>query len=261
MKTLIITLTLTTLSLINLIAQSDQQGIIERESTVTKEVEVKEENGIITVKILTQDSNGNEEITLWKGTADDEDMPDDIRVIIEDNLTSHTSHQQKTVRLKVLDEDGNEKLLEWDGTGEMPTEMKQLMEENGNTIDFDRKVNKEYLKQKHKEKRAKRQIQYDPNAIPQFDGRGYGHKYGSKARIGVKISEENSKVIVVETITDSAAEQAGVKQNDHITQLDDTLIDSLDRLYAELATHDPGDKVKMVVKRNGKTKTLTLILK
>jgi len=253
MKHLLLIITLTALTQVSLSGQFDQEGIIERESTLTKEVEVTDEDGMITVKILTKDDQGNEDVTIWKGTADDEDMPDDVRIIIEDGLAAE-SNQQKQIRLKVLDEDGNEKLLEWDGTGDMPEEMKELMEEHGGKMDFDREVNKEYLKKKHKAKRAGRKIQYDPNSIPEFDGRGYGHKYGSKAKIGVKISEENGKVVVVQAMPGTAAEEAGVAKGDVITRLDDTDIDSLDRLYAELATHNPGS-------RNGKDKTLTLRLK
>jgi len=247
---------------LSLVAQFDQEGIIEKETSLTKEVEVKDEDGILTVKILSTDGEGNEEVTIWTGTADAEDMPEEVRVIVEEGLQDNKSAatDNKQIRLKVLNEDGEEKLLEWDGNGEMPAEMKQLLDENDYNIDRDSNPNNT-VQRRQTQKRMPRKIEYDPSAVPEFNGRGYGHKYGGKAKIGVKISEESGRVAVVETMPNTAASAAGVLKDDSILKLDDTDIDNLDRLYAELATHNPGDKVKMVVRRNGKEKTLTLILK
>lgn len=255
MKNLFILLTFSLLTQITLSAQFDQEGVLEKKTSITKEVEVKDEDGILTVKILTKDGEGNEDVTVWSGAADDPDMPDDVKVIVEEGLKSETNNKQ--IRLKVKDENGEEKLLEWDGTGEMPAEMKQLMEENGHNMNYDSDNLNRDLKEKHEERRATRKIEYNPNVAP----RGFENRYNGKAKIGIKITEENGVVSVVEPMPGTAASEAGVLANDIIIKLDDTDIDSLERLYAELATHNPGDKVKMVVNRNGKEKTMTLQLK
>ncbi len=54
-------------------------------------------------------------------------------------------------------------------------------------------------------------------------------------------------------IPDSPADEAGLKQRDIITAIDDTKIDQTHSLSSLLGTHQPGDKVKLTVVRDGKT--------
>lgn len=85
------------------------------------------------VKAIFKDEDGTEKIMEWNGEGE---MPTEMQTLIDKeeieisgkDLNVKTTSQKK-YRIKTIDEDGNEKVLEWDGEGEMPTEMKKLMEE------------------------------------------------------------------------------------------------------------------------------------
>lgn len=250
---------------LSLHAQDDNSTIIEKESTMTKEVQVEEEDGMLNVRIVTTDGEGNKEVTVWKGTADDEDIPEDVKIYVLDGdeikveVNGDERVEKKQIRLKVLDEDGNEKLLEWDGEGEMPAEMKKLMDEKGYDIDRNTRERRGDMREKHMEVRKQRQDD-GYGAIPEFRGRAHKHRYGGQAKFGVKIDDSSGVVEVAEVMDKSAADRGGMEDGDIIVVVDDTDIDSLNRLYAELATHNPGDKVKVTVKRDGKKKSLSIVL-
>lgn len=69
---------------------------------------------------------------------------------------------------------------------------------------------------------------------------------------GAYISESNDPSSP-SIIPDSPADKAGLKQRDIITAIDDTKIDQTHSLSSLLGTHQPGDKVKLTIVRNGKT--------
>ncbi|MFF9059148.1 S1C family serine protease [Streptomyces sp. NPDC101213] len=56
------------------------------------------------------------------------------------------------------------------------------------------------------------------------------------------------------------AAKAGLKPGDVITKLDDRVIDSGPTLIGEIWTHKPGDKVTITYERDGKTRTVDLVL-
>ena len=242
----------------------DETSIIERETSISKEVKVEEENGILNVRIVTTDQDGNQDVMVWKGSADDPDMPEEIKEYIMDE-GGQDGRRKKQMRIKVLDEDGNEKILEWDGEGEMPAEMREHMREKGRKLTKEaRDMRKNELKERHMEHRKDRAEggKYSDNNgdREQYRGRGNGRRYANKAKLGIMIIDENGTVVIEEVMDNSAAAKGGMQANDIITVMDDTDIDNLNRLYAELATHNPGDKVKVIVNRGGKKKKLKIVL-
>ncbi|MFF2022116.1 S1C family serine protease [Streptomyces sp. NPDC058171] len=56
------------------------------------------------------------------------------------------------------------------------------------------------------------------------------------------------------------AAKAGLQSGDVITKLDDTVIDSGPTLIGEIWTHKPGDSVKITYERDGKERTVDLVL-
>ena len=80
--------------------------------------------------------------------SDGEALPEDIKKMLEEkgvditNLlgTCDTTKTTEVKKYKVveLDDDGNKNVMEWNGEGEMPAEMKKLMEEHG--LEEDTKV-------------------------------------------------------------------------------------------------------------------------
>ena len=79
----------------------------------------------------------------------------------------------------------------------------------------------------------------------------------NRAMLGV-ITEKAEKGVEVREITkESAAEKAGLKENDIITKIDDIKIDDPDELSAAIKKHKPGDKVTVTYLRDKKEQKTT----
>jgi len=72
--------------------------------------------------------------------------------------------------------------------------------------------------------------------------------------------EDTKGVLIPHVIEDSAAEKAGLKHNDIIVELNGQPLEKASELLNSVAALRPGTKVKMVVIRDGKRKTLTVKL-
>jgi S1-C subfamily serine protease len=66
--------------------------------------------------------------------------------------------------------------------------------------------------------------------------------------------------VVVSVQAGSAADQAGIKQGDVITNLDSDAVDGPESLAALIAGHQPGDKVTVKFERDGKSQTVDVTL-
>ncbi|MCC6251742.1 MAG: Do family serine endopeptidase [Bacteroidia bacterium] len=94
-----------------------------------------------------------------------------------------------------------------------------------------------------------------------------------RAFIGVSIREIDTKLaeekklnqyqgIYVAGITEGgAADQAGIKEGDIITQIGGTAVNSSPELQEQVGKYRPGDKIDITLIRNGKEKLLSLVLK
>lgn len=67
-------------------------------------------------------------------------------------------------------------------------------------------------------------------------------------------------VAIIEVVSSSPAEKAGLKKGDIITKIGDNSISSVAKLRYELYKHNPGDKIKVTYNRDGKEKTSELTL-
>ena len=72
------------------------------------------------------------------------------------------------------------------------------------------------------------------------------------AMLGVTTQKDEKGVLVQSITKESAAEKAGLKENDIITKIDDTKISEPDDLSAAIKEHKPGDKVKVTYLRDKK---------
>ncbi len=223
-------------------ASEDVEIEIEKEVDGVQSINLNDDGETQSYKIVTKE-NGEEKTIEWDGKGE---MPAEMEQIMKDfDVDIETNGDQRTIKITDQSEEGEPevrrrmkmktadgKVMEWDGTGEIPAEMKRMMEEEGEHNTFVFKNEKDFM--------AK-----DPN----------------KARLGVMIKEENGVVIVDDVIKDSAAEKAGIQSGDHIVKVDDTEIDSMDRLLSEMGTLRPGDKIDIIIKVNGlKEKTLKVQL-
>ncbi len=97
-----------------------------------------------------------------------------------------------------------------------------------------------------------------------------GTSSSSTPKIGVTVSELTAEEaaqsgldgagLYVADVTSSNAKAAGFKVGDRIISADGTVASSYDKLQAVLKKHKSGDKIKVIVARDGKSVTLTTTL-
>lgn len=74
---------------------------------------------------------------------------------------------------------------------------------------------------------------------------------GERVKLGVRMKEEDGKVVVEAVVPGSAAASAGVAEGDIIVALDgETIRENFDLIYAVMQ-HASGDQSKLIVERNG----------
>jgi serine protease Do len=82
----------------------------------------------------------------------------------------------------------------------------------------------------------------------------------NKAFLGVLTAKTEKGAVIKNVVDESAAKNAGLKNEDIITKLDDKAITSPDDLRNAIAAHKPGDKVTVNYLRDGKKKSVSLEL-
>ena len=99
---------------------------------------------------------------------------------------------------------------------------------------------------------------------PFFGDGGEADEPGSrKAFLGVttqKPDERGTGALIQEVSPESAAEKAGLKSGDIITHIDDKEIENPDALSRIVGLYEPGEKVTVKYKRNGKAQKATVTL-
>ncbi len=78
---------------------------------------------------------------------------------------------------------------------------------------------------------------------------------------GITIPEEVTKgVAILEVVSTSPAEKAGLKKGDIITKIDKEKIESVAELRYELYKHNPGETINITYNRNGKEHNTSILL-
>jgi putative serine protease PepD len=80
------------------------------------------------------------------------------------------------------------------------------------------------------------------------------------ALLGVNVQTALNGVSVAAVESGSGAANGGVKTGDVITAIDGTQVTSAERLRAVIASHKPGDTLKLTVRRGSDSKTLSVTL-
>ena len=201
-------------------------------------------------------SDGDEEVNEW--TSDD-----GKHIRIQTDGPERIVNKEVIVIKKVGD-DGEVIDLDWDGEGEMPDEMKQLIEEHDIDIDDEDVVIKKRI-QMHKDK-SKRARHYAME-----DGRKKNKKHKkhlkehenvfvfsddvndlSDAYMGVHIESSDSEgARIIEILKDSPADKAGLQKEDLVTRVNDARIKDMESLLDLLNYFEPEDEIELVVVRNG----------
>jgi serine protease Do len=79
----------------------------------------------------------------------------------------------------------------------------------------------------------------------------------NQAMLGVTTEKTENGVEIQDISNESAAEKAGLKENDIITKIDDTKVESPDDLSSAIKKHKPGDKVSVTYLRDKKEQKVT----
>ena len=85
-----------------------------------------------------------------------------------------------------------------------------------------------------------------------------GQQNASGVTIGIVISENNG--VYITEVTGNNAQKAGFKAGDRIVSFDGKNINDSNSLISEVQNHKAGDKVKVIVERDGKETTITTTL-
>jgi putative serine protease PepD len=75
---------------------------------------------------------------------------------------------------------------------------------------------------------------------------------------GARIAADNAETPAVEP--DGPAENVGIEPGDVITQIEDRLIDSPEEMIVALRSQQPGDRITIVVERDGEVREVALVL-
>jgi len=94
-----------------------------------------------------------------------------------------------------------------------------------------------------------------------YNGNGDNLRYFSEdanhAMLGVTTEKTEQGVEIQDITNESAAEKAGLKENDIITKIDDKKIEDPDQLSKVIREHKPGDKVTVTYLRDKKEQKVT----
>jgi S1-C subfamily serine protease len=74
------------------------------------------------------------------------------------------------------------------------------------------------------------------------------------------VQEQGSGVVVQEVLRESPAAQAGIRAGDVIRRMDSTPVGGSEDVYSFMARHSPGQHVRLLFRRNGRTAAVTLRL-
>lgn len=212
---------------------------IVKENDETEEFEIDGENGQITIKIedggtdeeemIIIHNNGKDNVKIMKGDALFENI----------NVNVNEVDGEKEVQIRITNKDGEEEVIEWKGDGEIPAEIRE-------------KMNIEILGMDDMEK----------------DGILFFHEGGKNSGfLGVQMESEKGSdevtdgVEIEEVIENSAAEEAGLEKGDILKKVNGKDIKKMGDVISALDDTKAGDKVEVVYKRNGKTKSTTATLK
>ena len=78
-----------------------------------------------------------------------------------------------------------------------------------------------------------------------------------ETRQQLRLGNETRGILVVEVVEGTAAEKAGIKAMDIITDIDGEKISSAEQLQDIVSGHEVGDKINLNILRNGKALSFT----
>lgn len=254
------------------------------------EIEVEVESAVASdsqnerqVKIINLGPDGEKKIIKWNGEGE---MPEEVKELMEEheiNLEQEVEssikegrHQHKKVKAKFIDEDGHEQVIEWEGEGEMPEEVRKMMEEKKMSIDLDAAESNYRIKIMGEDGEMEEMEWNGEGEMPEemkkiMDAheievmKSAGHDTdivkimtkeieggnNNKAQLGIMISPADNGVSILNFVDGSPALKSGLQKGDIITKLDGKAISTMEQLVESLSDKKAGDKVEIEYLRDG----------
>ena len=260
---------------VSLNAQEEKKVIIKKEKVVTVKsdnsgdsdktvtIDVDDSDVERTIKIRTVE-DGEEKIIEWK---DQGEIPEDIKKQLEaDGIDIQILEEGQNavfigddsdveeVRIIKSDKGDKDVEIEWDGEGEMPEDLKLILDEHD--IDL-----KELKKGKKGAKVRMRMLKEDRRRGPEHRMRWVeeGGKMHKKPEVnvymGAQIGDGDGGTSVLDVMVDSPAHKAGLKKGDVISEINGANTKNVDDLMRLLSMFDVDDTIEVKYMRSGKTKT------
>jgi len=261
-------------------------------SLSTLSAQAKEQHKVV---IIEKEVNDNGEVVKKKVIKEGDEAKEYIEKM-DPELLGSAEKQVKMIKkeayeIKVEDDNGEVKVLKWDGEGEMPAEMKELMQQEGMLGELDAKDAKSRIRIKKKgaELEDIMDLEFEGDELPDevreilekegidleqiVDGEGNmeirvvskkEHDEANdrkKAQLGVNIENHPNGVFVSDVVKDSSADDGGLKKGDIITAVDGQPMIELSDLVSKIATYSAGDEVTVDFIRARKPQTAKFVLK
>lgn len=263
-------------------------------STVTAQEKTEEHKIVIIEKEVDENGKVTEKKVVKEGAEAKAYME---KMKKEGENTWVTEGEDKKVKIvkkqayevKVEDENGQVKVLQWDGEGEMPEEIKKVMEEEGLMDDLLAGQTKSRIRVKRKKGGEEAVLDFDFEGdelpaevaevlkqegidleqIEKEDGtielrvvaKGEEAKAKKKAQLGVNIEAHNDGVKVSEVRPESAASAAGMQAGDIITKIDGESMSEVPVLIGKISEYKPGDTIAVSFLRDGQQMIKKVTLK
>ncbi len=204
----------------------------------TKGDKPKEKKVIIVKKMNGEDKEEDINVVLKQAGIDLKDMPD--------------TKDGKHIKIITVDKDNaNEtKVIEWNGEGEIPAELKDKI----SNININKNGDETMITIDAKDDNSSADRIIKKEVITSRNGNS------SKVKLGVMLDDTRHGVKVDEVFKDSAADKAGIQKGDVILKMDDEYIFSSDVVMEKMQAQKSGNKLNLVVLRNGKEKKMNVNL-
>ena len=230
------------------------------------EAQTKTDKKVVIVKKVV-DADGKETVERIEATGEEadkyleelkkEEAEDGTEIDIDVEVTAGADGEmieKKIYKLKVADENGNVKVLEWDGTGEMPSEMKTLMDEHdidviinvdeegklheGHGHSSSVKVSKDH---EHKMIRINKEgdKKQEEKIVTIID------ENPNKVQLGIMIENNANGIKVNGFAPNNKAKDGGMQEGDIIYNFNGVDVKSIEDLISEVGKYNPGDKVNI----------------
>lgn len=252
----------------------------EKVKSVT--VDVEENNGERHIVVTSTDDDGTKKFK-W---VDNGEIPMDIKKQLEEadidisglegdgeDVTIRVDNRIEKEYVVIKKNDGGELMeMEWDGEGEMPEEMRNLLEEHD--------IDLESIKDEDDLRKAKIHMYKDKTKKARFYAQEEGRKKNkeqqkkiavrkiivdedielSDAYMGAHIESDTNGARIIEILKDGPADMAGLAKGDVVQRINGARTRDMEDLLNLLNYYEPNDLLELNIIREGEEKTIQLHL-